>query len=113
MATVSELIAERQQAVSNDWQSFLNRPLPPSTAAVVKRRKAKLPPDFVPWAPGIVIAIDYLLQVAGYTPTSGRPMGWRLQPSRGFYRKNFWVIVRNRGKFWTVEINYNVLAFIY
>ena len=109
-------IAERQNAVSKDWRRFLRQRLSYSIGKVVNRRKAKLPTDFVPWAPGIVMASDHLLRLAGYHSRSGRPKGWRLQPSRGEYRKD-WpsLLVRNHGKFWTVEeyLSESVLVFIY
>ena len=107
MATVSELIAERRNNVSKDWRSFLEHvehPLFSTIAEVIERKNTQLKDDFVPWAPGIVIASDYLLQTAGHSPTSGRPKGWRLQPSWGDYGKG-WLFVRNHGKLWTVEEN--------
>ena len=104
MATVSELITERQKSLSRDWQSFLKH-RHRSVANVAKRTWARLAPDFVPWAPAIVIASDYLLQSVGHTPTSGRPKGWRLQPSTGNYKCGFELIVRKRGQYWTVEGN--------
>src|SRR4051812_3582771 len=112
MATVPELIRGRQTAVSKDWGRFLRYPLL-YFGRVVNRKNANLPPDFVPWAPGIIMANDYLLRLAGYHPTSGRPKGWRLQPSRGDYEKGS-SIIRKRGKFWTVEaFDQYVLVFTY
>ena len=113
MATASELIAERRNAVSKDWQSFRsNKHI--SIAQVVRRRNAKLPPDFVPWAPAIAIASEYLLRAAGHTSTSGRPKGWHLRPSSGIYRRE-WHSVRKRGQYWTVEedLNQYVLVFVF
>jgi len=103
MMTVSDLIAERQNELSKSWQSFLKQRSTYSIGKIVNRRNTKLPPNFVPWAPGIVMASDYLLRLAGYHSKSGRPKFWRLQPSRGRYRKGLWLFVRNHGKFWTVE----------
>jgi hypothetical protein len=103
MTTVPELIAERQKALSASWPSFLKHPLPISIAGVVKRNEAKLPPDYVPWTPAVVIASDYLLRTAGHTSTSGRPTGWSLQRSSGVYKKGWWSFVRKRGQYWTIE----------
>jgi hypothetical protein len=55
MASTSEMIIERQKTLSRNWQSFLKHPQHSSIAEVVKRKKAELPPDFVPWAPAVVI----------------------------------------------------------
>jgi hypothetical protein len=103
MTTVPELIAERQKTIAESWQSFLKYPLPIAIAEVVKRKKAKLPPDYLPWAPAVVIASDYLLRTAGHTSTSGRPTGWRLQRSSGDYKKGWRSFVRKRGQYWMVE----------
>ena len=117
MATVSELIIERRNNVSKGWQSFLEHlkhlEYPSAIAEVIERKNTQLKADFVPWAPGIVIASDYLLRSAGQNSTSGRPKGWRLQPSWGDYRKGS-LFVRKHGKFWMVEDNnQNVLVFTY
>jgi hypothetical protein len=103
MTTISQLIDERRKTLSESWQSFLKDPLPISIAEVIQRAKAKLPPDYLPWAPAVVIASDYLLRTAGHTSTSGRPTGWRLQRSSGDYKKGWWSFVRKRGQYWTVE----------
>ena len=101
MATVSELIAERQHAVSKDWQVFLNHPLPSSIAEIIERKEAQLKADFVPWAPGIVVASDYLLRTAE-SSNSRRPPNWRKHRRWGYFQKGA-LVVRKRGEFWFVE----------
>ena len=114
MATVSELIIERRNNVSKGWQSFLNHPLHSSIAEVIERKNTQLKADFVPWAPGIVIASDYLLRTAGYTSTaSHRPPRWRKHRRWGYFRKGP-IVVRKRDEFWFVESAFgDVLVFRY
>jgi len=100
MSTVSELIAERQRTLSKSWRAF-SKYRHSSIAEVVKRKKANLTPDFVPWAPAVVISSESLLRFVGHTSTSDRPKGWRLQPSYGY--KKGWQAVRKRGQYWTIE----------
>jgi len=64
MATVSELIIQRQKHLSESWQSFLNHPLHSSITQVIDRKNTNLPSNFVPWAPAIVIASNSLLKAA-------------------------------------------------
>jgi hypothetical protein len=113
MATVSELIVERQNEVLKGWQSFLKHPLHRSIAEVIERKSTQLNADFVPWAPGIVIASDHLLRSAGHNPNSRRPPRWRKHRRWGYFMKGA-LIVRKRGDFWFVEIaGPSVLVFRY
>lgn len=99
MATVSELISERQRTIAKSWQNFLQSPLHQSIAVVVEREKTNLPANFVPWAPGIVIASDRLLRAAG------RARNWKLwgqHPTNGYYYIAQ-AIVRERSGFWFLE----------
>jgi|SRR5665647_521395 len=73
MATVSELIIERQNNVSKDFRPFREYVRHSSFSAiaeVIERKNAQLKANYVPWAPGVVIASDYLLHAAGHNPTS-------------------------------------------
>ena len=104
MMMVEQKIAERRSAVLKDWPSFLMCVSPFVVSTVIDRSKAGLPDDFVPWAPGVVIASDYLLRAAGYCSGSLPPDGW-CSGRPGFTR----VIFRNRltirecGEFWFIE----------
>ena len=113
---LEQMIMERRNAVLKGWHSFLKQPSPYLIAEVVERSKTELPDDFVPWAPGIMIASDYLLQATGYHSGSRRPTGW-LPGKPGIFTK---VTYRNRltvcecGEFWFVERETGeVLAFTY
>jgi len=113
MATVSELIIQRQNDVSKDWQSFLEHPVHRSIGEVIPRENTQPKADFVPWAPGVVIASDYLLRRSGHTPTSRRPPRWRKHRRWGYFMKGA-LIVRKRSDFWFVEMaGASVLVFRY
>src|SRR5258707_3345173 len=98
-------IDERRNAVLLDWDTFLKQPRPRLISEVVERSKSALPGDFVPWAPGIVIASDYLLAAAGYRSGSRRPPGWRPGLPDVFrkYVRNGRLWGRGCREFWTIE----------
>jgi hypothetical protein len=109
-----ELIEERRKAVLKDWPVFLKQPASYLIAEFIERDKTELPDYYCPWAPGIVIASDYLLQAANYHAGSHAPKGWVPgQPdvfTKAIYRNR--LKVRGCGEFWTVEREINeVLAF--
>lgn len=109
MSNISELISQRQENLAKGWQSFLTHPLHKSIAVVVEREKTNLPSEFVPWAPGIVIASDSLLEAAG---RFGWLELWRQHKRYGHYY--FCQIrVKERSGFWFVETGGCVLAFRY
>jgi hypothetical protein len=113
MATIPQLIAQRQNVLSQSWQTFLQDPPTYSIAEIIERENAQLKADFVPWAPGIVIASDYLLRIAGHRPTSRRPPKWHKHRRWGYFIKGY-LVVRKRGEFWFVETaESDVLVFIY
>src|SRR2546423_957607 len=102
MATIPQLIAQRQNVLSQSWQTFLQDPPSYSIAEIIERENAQLKADFVPWAPGIVIASDYLLRMAGHSPTSRCPPKWHKHRRWGYFIKGH-LVVRKRGEFWFVE----------
>lgn len=112
MASVRVLIIQRKNKLARTWQSFLQHPLNRSIAAVVERKLANLPSAFVPWAPGIVIASDQLLQAACRNQTPRRPRGWRKHGRWGYFYKGI-LKVRKRGDFWSVEVGDYALVFVY
>jgi hypothetical protein len=112
---ISAAVTARQQTIANHWNAFLQTGSPLRIAEVIKRKDAKLPKDFVPWAPGIVIVSDYLLWQAGYHPHNGPVVqlpGWRKH--RWSFSKEVAIgvdlIVRRRSNFFVVEVDH-VLAF--
>jgi hypothetical protein len=62
----------------SDWQAFREAHPPFLIEEVIDRSEARLPDWFVPSAPGVAIASDYLLRQAGAKsralPTIVRPM---------------------------------------
>lgn len=99
-----QMIIERQNAVSASLPGFLSTRSPLLIEDYIERSKA-LPYFFVPWAPGAVIAADYLLGQAHYRPGSYRPRGWKLAWRRDFRKRvqRWHLMVRGCGPFWTVE----------
>jgi hypothetical protein len=114
--TLEQKIIERRGAVLKHWQTFLDQPSPYLVAEVIERSNTELPDDFVPWAPGIVIASDYLLRAAGYHPGSRRPEGWS-PGNPGVFTKVTYrnrLTVRGCGEFWIIERETcEVLAYTY
>lgn len=113
--TLRKKILERRNAILADWGSFLQGHSPYLTSEVVERDKTQLPADFVPWAPGVIVASDYLLRAAGYRPGSRCPSGWYPARQPGVVTKALYqnrLKVRSCGKFWRIErAECEVLAF--
>ena len=108
MATVSELIAERQKKLSDGWQLFLNYPLHSSLARIIDRKNTNLPSNYVPWAPAIAIASNSLLKAArqaGY-----RVDRWSRHPRYGYYYSAE-IRIKERSGFWFIERGDQVLVF--
>jgi hypothetical protein len=108
MATVSELIVERQNNLSKGWQSFLRDPLHSSIAQVIDRKNTNLPSSYVPWAPGIVIASNSLLKAA--RQASRYVDEFRKHPRFG-YHYFAEIRIKERGGFWFIERGDKVLVF--
>src|SRR5262249_15684526 len=107
-------IEERRSAILNCWQNFLMRPTTVLVAEVIERSEAMLPDWFAPWAPGIVVASDYLLRAAGYHPGARRPGGWIKERPDLFTKVKYGneLITRKCSEFWTVQRkNVQMLAF--
>jgi hypothetical protein len=88
------------------WQAFLSHgPSPYLVAEVIPRSNTELPACFVPWAPAIVIASDYLLRAAGFQPNRPEPMGWSQDHPDAFRKAKYRnrLKVRGCGTLWTVE----------
>jgi hypothetical protein len=98
-------IQERRNAILKMWPEFQKRPSTVLIAEVIERSKTELPDCFVPWAPGVVIASDYLLRAAGHRPGSRRPDGWSPGKPDVFTKliHGNRLMVRGCGEFWTVE----------
>jgi hypothetical protein len=98
-------IEERRNAILKRWQRFQKQPPTVLIAEVIERSKTELPDWFVPWAPGVVIASDYLLRAAGHRPGSRRPSGWSPGKPDVFTKVIYGnrLMVRGCGEFWTVE----------
>ena len=54
-------IIERRNAVLKDWPAFVKQPSSHLIAEFIERDQTDLPSNYCPWAPGIVIASDYLV----------------------------------------------------
>jgi hypothetical protein len=112
---MEEMIEARRNAVRGDWPVFKRQP-PFLVAEVIDRDETELPSDFCPWAPGIVIASDYLLHAAGHTPGSPGPTGWTEGQPDVFTKVMHGnrLMVRGRGEFWSVEReDFETLAFLF
>ena len=108
-----EGIQERRALLLKSWPAFAGQP-PLLVGEVIDRDKTEMPNDFCQWAPGLVIASDYLLRAAGYCPGRRGPSGWKEgQPdvfTKVIYRNR--LMVRGCGELWSVEReNDEVLAF--
>jgi hypothetical protein len=109
-------IIERRNAVLKDWPAFVKQPSSHLIAEFIERDQTDLPSNYCPWAPGIVIASDYLLQAANYHPKSRGPNGWTLGQPDVFTKVIYGnrLLVRGCGEFWTVEREIDeALAFPY
>ena len=98
-------IIERRSAVLKDWPAFVKQPSSQLIAEFIERDQTDLPSNYCPWAPGVVIASDYLLQAANYHPGSRCPSGWAIGQPDVFTKVIFGnrLMVRGCGEFWTVE----------
>jgi hypothetical protein len=72
------------------------------------RSQTKMPDDYLPEAPGVLIAGEEMLRAAGHVPASHRPAGWTPGESGTFMRRRrrdgdhtLWV--RKCGKLWLIE----------
>jgi hypothetical protein len=97
--------SQRRAQAMEGYQAF-RRSLHPYVSEAILRDQTELPPDFVAWAPGVVVASDHLLRAAGWRPGARRPPGWR--KGKGledtfFNDGEFRLMVRGCGEFWTVE----------
>jgi len=105
--TYAELIKARRSAVQSDWQTFVKQPSY-LNAGIVDRGKAGLPSAFFPWAPGVVIASNYLLQAAGHHDEARCPPGWAEKLPDVFTKviRGNRLEVRGCAEFWTIERQY-------
>jgi hypothetical protein len=102
---LADEIARRRSATMVGWDGFREDVSPFQVAEVIDRSKTKFTDDFVPWAPGIAVASDYLLRAANYDPGSRRPPGWTQHSARLFRKllhRNYLTVSRC-GEFWLVE----------
>lgn len=109
-----EKIQERRDAILKCLEGFRKRRPTVLISKVIERSKTDLPSWFVPWAPAVVIASDYLLEAAGHRPRSRRPTGWTETNPDVFRRGAYWnrLMVRGCGELWSVERDCDeVLAF--
>jgi hypothetical protein len=74
----------------------------------IDRSRTKLPDNYLPDAPGVLIAGKDMLRAAGYVPRSYHPHGWTPGEPGTFLRRHsphsghkLWV--RKCGKFWIIE----------
>ena len=73
---------------------------------LIERGQTELRDDYLPGAPGLLPAGDYLLRAAGSVPGSYRPGGWIQQPNgfmRRVYRTNRKLWVKPCGRYWLTE----------
>jgi hypothetical protein len=107
--------SNRRNKVLETYDEF-RRTLSSYIAEAIERSKTELPPDFVAWAPGIVVASDHLLRVANYRPGSPPPQGWCLERPDVYTKvlRDNRLMVRGCGEFWTVEREvHEILVFNY
>jgi hypothetical protein len=112
--TYHEKIQERRDAILKCLEGFQNNLPTVLISKVIERSKTELPDRFVPWAPAVVIASNYLLEAAGHRPRSRRPNGWTETNPDVFRKETYWnqLKVRGCGELWSVERECDeVLAF--
>jgi hypothetical protein len=98
-------IIDRRERVLLSWPAFQKEASQFQIAEIIERSDTDLRDDFVPWAPGMVVASDYLLRAAGHYPGACRPQGWSRQ-SDGLFRKplhRWYLTVSRCGEFWLIE----------
>jgi hypothetical protein len=68
-------------------------------------RHRLLPPNFVPWAPGVVVASQSLLDRCGCQADATAPHGWRRKRPDEFHKKAnpYNLYVARCGDFWGIE----------
>jgi hypothetical protein len=111
---LEQMIQERRDAILKCLEGFRKHTPTVLISKVIERSKTDLPNWFVPWAPAVVIASDYLLQAAGHRPGSRRPKGWSEGEPDVFTKRKYGnqLMVRGCGELWSVERhNHEVLAF--
>jgi hypothetical protein len=101
----NQMIQERRDAILKCFEGFREHPPTVLISKVIERSKSDLPSWFVPWAPAVVIASDYLLQATGHRPGSHRPKGWSEGKPDVFTKAIYGnrLMVRGCGELWTVE----------
>jgi hypothetical protein len=74
---------------------------------VLDRSQTKMPDDYLPEAPGVLIAGEDMLRAAGYVQGSYRPRGWAQVKHQVFkvrsQDRERSLVVRRYGNFWVVE----------
>src|SRR5664280_2042546 len=75
----------------------------------IDRSQTKMPDDYLPGAPGVLIAGEDMLRAAGYVPGSNRPRGWLPANHRNFRRRprhkgDHMLWVRKCGKLWILSL---------
>jgi hypothetical protein len=73
----------------------------------IDRSQTKMPDDYLPDAPGVLIAGEDMLRAAGYVPGSNRPRGWLPAYPRNFRRRprhkgDHMLWVRKCGELWII-----------
>jgi hypothetical protein len=107
--TDADFYAYRRALIKkNGFDSFVSSP-PSAIAEVIERGRAKLPANYVPWVPAVVIASEDLLRIAKqYTP---QLKNWRQDYPDMF--TNGLTTVRKRGTFWAIERPNRMLSFTF
>jgi len=111
---LNEKVTERREAISRDLKAFQRDASPFLVEEVIARRRTWLPDDLAPWAPGVVLASDYLLRASNYRQGARRPRGWLSRCKGGVFLKfpddRSHLRVRQCGQFWTVERTVNCVG---
>jgi hypothetical protein len=87
---------------------YLDEAAPHLFERFIDRSQTKMPDDYLPAAPGVLIAGKDMLRAAGYAPRSYHPYGWTPGETGTFMRRRMrdgdhtlWV--RKCGSFWIIE----------
>jgi hypothetical protein len=109
LETDADINAYRRALIKkNGFDCFVSSP-PSAIAEVIERGRAKLPANYAPWAPAIVIASEDLLRIAKqYSPHLNN---WRQDYPDMF--TNGLATVRKRGTFWAIERRHRTLSFTF